>query len=147
MKAPVFCLVSATVLAGCAAVPFRYEGPDAATLSGEFLSASKTMVMEVNGLRRDLGFSAVEFKVRPGVLRVGVNLHNISGQLFGAECFELDVAPGSYHQFSAQTQTDGFLVSVYEGKGDGRKLIGKARVPFRSINAEIKQYCPTEAKT
>jgi hypothetical protein len=147
MKAAFTTLFAAAVLAGCGAVPFRYEGPDAATLSGEFLSASKTMVMEVNGLRREPGFSSVEIKVRPGLLRVGVNLHNISGQLFGAECFQFEVEPGSYHQFSAQTEKNGFLVSVYEGKGDDRKLIGTARVPFRNINAEIKQYCPAETKS
>jgi hypothetical protein len=146
MKTSVLCVVSAALLAGCGAVPFRYDGPGAATLAGEF-GASKSMIIEVNGERREPPYSPAPITVRPGLLRVGVNLHNVSGQLFGADCFELDAAPGSYHEFSVTTQRDGFLVSVYEGKGELRKLIGTARVPFRNLNAEIKHYCPTEAKT
>jgi len=145
MKAPAIALLAAAVLSGCGAVPFRYDGPDAATIAGTYVSASKSMIIEVNGERRAPPFSPAPLKVRPGLLRVGVNLHNVSGQLFGAECFELQAAPGSYHQFAVATERSGFLVSVYEGEGEGRKLVGEALVPFRNGNVEIKQYCPAKS--
>lgn len=142
MRSAAVALLATAVLAGCGSVPFRYDGPDGATLSGDYLAASKTMIIEVNGDRRQPPFSPAPIKVRPGLLRVGVNLHNVSGQLFGAGCFEVEAAPGSFHKFSVTTERDGFLVSVHEGEGEQRKLVGKALVPFRRL-AEVKQYCPT----
>jgi hypothetical protein len=146
MKPLPACFLAAALLAGCGTVPFRYDGPDAATIVGDF-GASKSMIIEVNGERREPPYSPAPVKVRPGVLKVGVNLHNFSGQLFGAECVELDAAPGSFHQITVTTETNGFLLAVFEGQGESRKLIGTALVPFRNMNAEIKQYCFTEKKT
>jgi hypothetical protein len=125
-------------------VPFRYDGPDAATLAGEF-AMNKAMVVEVNGQARELPRSFSPVKVRPGLLRVGVQFNNVSGQLLTAECFEIEAAPGSYYQFTSTVEAGGFLVYLHEGKDESRKLIGKAFVPFRRW-MEPPQYCPAEKK-
>lgn len=52
----------------------------------------------------------------------------------------------SYYQFTSARAEDGFLVQLYEGNGGHRKLIGKARVPFRSW-MDVPAYCPKEART
>jgi hypothetical protein len=145
MKAPIISLVAATLVAGCGAVPFRYDGPDAATLAGEF-GASKTMVVEVNGQRREPPYAPGPIKVRPGLLRVGINLHDVSGQRFGAECIELEAQAGSLYRFSVSAESNGFLVSLYEGEGEGRKLVGRTLAPFRNMGQLWdKERCPKES--
>jgi hypothetical protein len=145
VKAPIISLVAATFVAGCGAVPFRYDGPDAATLAGEF-GASKTMVVEVNGQRREQPYAPGPIKVRPGLLRVGINLHDVSGQLFGAECIEMEAQAGSLYRFSVSTKSNGFLVSLYEGEGEGRKLIGTTLAPFRNMSQLWdKERCPKQS--
>jgi hypothetical protein len=145
MKACLASVAAAAILTGCGSVPFRYEGADAATIAGEF-AANKSIIVEVNGQRRDPPFLPNALKVRPGLLRVGINLHNITGQLFSTGCFEIEAPPGSYHQFTAMVEQGGFLVSLHEGEGERKKLIGTAKVPFRPLQ-EVKQYCPTGDKS
>jgi hypothetical protein len=142
MKAPIISLLAASLLAGCGAIPFRYDGPDAATIAGQFkATAAKSIIVEVNGERRDPPFSTAPIKVRPGLLRVGLNLHNVTNQLFAAQCFELHAAPGSFHRFSVSAEKAGFLVSLYEGEGENARLVGTALVPFRPLGNGNHKYC------
>jgi len=137
-------LATAATLVGCGAVPFRYDGPDAATLAGQF-GASKSMIVEVNGQRRELPYAPGPIKVRPGLLRVGINLHDLSGKFFGAECIELHAEAGAFDLFSVATEREGFRVSLYEGEGEGKKLLGQTLAPFRSFNLYAdKQRWPEE---
>src|SRR5689334_17458203 len=99
--------VTAVWLSGCGSVPFRYEGADAATLAGEFMSGTNSViVMEVNGERREPPFSPAPIKVRPGLLRVGLNLHGF--YRYSTSCVEIDATPGSFYQFSVAVEQDGF---------------------------------------
>jgi hypothetical protein len=147
MKAPVISLLAAAMLAGCGAVPFRYESANAATLAGadvlDWSSRTITMIVEVNGQASGLPYTSRPITVRPGLLKVGVHL---SGGGTGAGCFEVNAAPGGYYQFSSKQVENGYFVSLYEGHGASRKLIGEAFAPFRRWMA-TPAYCPKEDRS
>jgi hypothetical protein len=147
MKAFVVPFLAAAIFAGCASLPDRYEGTDAATLAGadvlDWTSRTTTMVVELNGQPRRLPYTLYPINVRPGVLKVGVQFR---GGGTGAGCFEVHAAPGGHYQFSSTQVEDGFLVSLHEGQGASRKLIGKKFMPFRRW-MDTPAYCPKEART
>lgn len=130
MKHCVFALIATVLLSGCGTVPSKYEGDDAASVSGVFLAASKTAIVEINGQRRGPPYWPVPIKVKPGLVTVGLNVWNVSGQLHAFGCFEIDAAPASYHEFAAKTVDGGFDVQLYQGAGKEKKLIASAFVAF-----------------
>jgi hypothetical protein len=148
MNRNVISLLAATCIVGCGAVPFRYDGPDAATLAGHYaIGKATSSVVEVNGQHRELPFTFEPIKVRAGLLKVGVHFYSTNGGLRTGGCFELDAAPGGYYEFSSSVEDGGFLVYLHEGQGDSRKLIGERFIPFGRWMGVPPQYCPPETKS
>jgi hypothetical protein len=147
MKACLLLLAAAALVAGCGAVPFRYDGPDAATLAGHYaIGKATSSVVEVNGQHRELPFTFEPIKVRAGLLKVGVHLYSSNGDLRTGGCFEVDAAPGGYYQFSSSVVEGGFLVYLHQGQGESRKLIGEVFIPFGRWMGVPPQYCPPETR-
>jgi hypothetical protein len=145
-KAAVVSLLAAAALAGCSTPPYRYDGSDAASLAGDidWSTMTVTLVVELNGQVRSIPHSHHAVSVRPGLLKAGVHLAK-GGVVRSAGCFEVNAIPGASYQFTSVPVEDGFLVSLYEGQGAERKLIGKAFTPLRPW-MDVPAYCPKETR-
>jgi len=143
-KAAVVSLVAAAALAGCSTPPYRYDGSDAATLAGDidWSTMTVTLVVELNGQARSVPHSHQAVSVRPGLLKAGVHFAH-RGVVRSAGCFEVNAVPGTAYQFTSAPVEGGFLVSLYEVQGAGRKLIGKAFTPLRPW-MDVPAYCPKD---